>query len=61
MIFKETLNLTTNKRYYYIDGKRVTKDRFYLIDLVQQRAGKQYNSSLTYSKGNFRYSYYSYD
>lgn len=61
MIFKETKNLKTGKKTYYIDGKRVSRDKFDLISLVQQRAGKQYNSSITYAEGMYRYSSYCYD
>lgn len=61
MIFKETQNLKTGKKTYYIDGKRVSRDKFDLISLVQQRAGKQYNSSVTYSNSTHRYSSYCYN
>ena len=61
MQFKETLNLTTNKKYYYVNGKRVTESLFNLKQRVCRVGGLSYNSSRLETKGNFRYSYCSYD
>lgn len=61
MQFKTTENLKSGKKYYYVDGKKVVKDIFDIKQIVCERAGMKYNSSRLETKGNFRYSYCSYD
>ena len=61
MRFKITENLKSGKRYYYIDGKRVSLDKFEVKEIICQRAGMSYNSSLLKTNNDFSYSYFSYN
>lgn len=59
--FKIVTNQTTNKNRYYLDFKRVSKDRFYDTQLLCQLKGMNYNSSLTISHKNKIYDMFSYN
>lgn len=56
--FQRTINKETNHITYYVDGKKVTNDKFYFIHNLRERQGGQYNSSLTTSDNKYIRHYY---
>lgn len=61
MQFKEVINLKTNKRFYYVDNKKVNSETYTYKMLLCRQKGYNYNSSITYEKDNKIYNLYSMD
>jgi hypothetical protein len=51
--FKHTLNKATGNNTYFINGKRVSESRYSLMDIMC----KQQDSFVSYTKGDYRYSF----
>jgi hypothetical protein len=54
--FKEVTNLTTNKKTYFINNKRVDFGKFCSEQLFCDIEGLRYNTSYIYTNKNKRYS-----
>ena len=59
--FKRTINKKANNITYYVDGKRVSEDKFGIKETVCRVAGMQYNSSYTTSDNSYIRHYHSYN
>lgn len=54
--FKEVTNLTTNKKTYFINNKRVSFDKFDEKQILCSIESLHYNTSYIYTNKNKRYS-----
>lgn len=58
MNFKETTHKKTGRKTYFVDGKKVSKDKYDFNRMVCTMHNYKYNSSLV--SGNQTYSWYTY-
>ena len=62
MQFKQTYQVNNNSNpYYFIDGKRVSEEKFEDMKAICRIKGMRYNSSLLYTQGNRYHACFCYD
>ncbi len=61
MTFRLTRNVESNRCYYYLDGKRVSNEKFYFHEALCRQKGMIFNCLFSTKKRNLDTVHFSYN